>query len=74
MPYNLLFILKNKDLWDKFRAKGDESSLHRQKEREEQMKMLTEMSKITFKKNDYQTAIDTLTRGMDNLSNYTKIG
>lgn len=50
------------------RAEANEASLQRKKEREEQMKILTEMGKIKYDKNDYKTAIATLTRGMDNLT------
>lgn len=46
----------------------NEASLQRKKEREEQMRILTDMSRITFDKNDYKTALDTLTRGLDNLT------
>ena len=53
---------------DKVRAEVDGARLQRKKEQEEQMNILNEMGKIRFDKNDYENAIGTLARGMDNLS------
>lgn len=52
----------------KFRAEVNKATLQRQKEREEQLEILIEMGRIKFDTTDYRTAIDTLTRGMDNLT------
>ena len=45
----------------------DKATLQLQKEREEEFKIRTEMNQIKFDAANYETAIDTLTRGMNNL-------
>lgn len=65
----ICFKFKFKNELDRVRAEAKEARFQRKKEQEEQMKILTEIVKINFNdQNNYTTAIDTLTRGLNNLA------
>lgn len=65
------FNKKNKKIKDqlaKLREEMEEASAQSKREREQQMRILTDMGTVTFDKNNYEAAMATLTRGMENLT------